>query len=415
MLHKLLLSHCMKSANRSRVMINEALLAKDVQRFIYTHENDDVHKLILQTKSFKECDIKEVATQITSRKKTKQKLPKWYTTKNIIYPNPVSIEQSSSEATAQFKASVVNGDSLIDITGGFGVDSYYFSEKITHVTHVEINPSLSAIAKHNFSQLSNKENIHFIAQDGVEYLKNSPKIYDWVYADPSRRHATKGKVFKLEDYQPNIDAILKLLGSKTKAILLKTSPLVDIKLGISVLKKVSKLYVVALKNEVKELLWVLEDNTPLPINEVPISCINLGTKQPVYTNTIGSEQLTENNYGTLTGFLYEPNAAILKAGFFKSIATHYQLQKVARHSHLYISAKKIDFPGRHFKISSCIPFNKKNLKAIPFKKANISAKNFPISVAEIRKKGNIKDGGKEYLFFTSDNAEKKIILVCTKL
>src|SRR6056297_302849 len=213
--------------------------------------------VLLEKPNFEGVSQKELAEQIEAKKKCQDKLTTWFNTPNIYYPNKLNIEQTSSETTAAYKAQMVSGKSLVDLTGGFGVDSYFFSKKMESVLHCEITSELSEIACHNFKVLG-QENIECYPVDGVVFLKSSTSNFDWIYIDPSRRNDKKGKVFLLEDCLPNLPENLSLLFEKTQNILVKTSPLLDIKMGIETLEFVKEVHVVAVQNEVKELLFILE-------------------------------------------------------------------------------------------------------------------------------------------------------------
>lgn len=391
--------------------MNINILNKEVQQFINGNLKSDVTKLILKGSPFPTVSIQEIAEQLIAKNKCKKKLPTWFSTENIYYPNKLNIEQTSSEITANYKSELVSGNSLIDITGGFGVDCYYFSQKVSTVTYCEINEDLSNIVTYNLKQF-NKKNIKTHIGDGLSFLRKSEKKFDWIYADPSRRNDTKGKVFLLEDCLPNIPEDLNLLFEKTDNILLKISPFLDITSAINELKFVKEIHIVAIENEVKELLFILEKNY---IQDITIQTINF--------NKVNQQQFSFNfghaNSATFSEpktYLYEPNAAILKAGAFQQISSQLKIDKLHLHSHLYTSTNLIEFPGRSFKIKHCISYNKKQLKKlIPSKKANITTRNFPETVDQIRKKTNINDGGNIYLFFTTDINNKHIVLICEKV
>ncbi|WP_313786494.1 THUMP-like domain-containing protein [[Muricauda] lutisoli] len=368
--------------------------------------------VLLSKPVFDGVSQKELAEQIEAKKKCKDKLPTWFNSSKIYYPNKLNIEQTSSETTAAYKAEIVSGKSLVDLTGGFGVDSYFFSKKIDQVFHCEINQELSGIASHNFKVLG-QENIQCLSEDGIEFLKRSTDSFDWIYVDPSRRNDKKGKVFLLEDCLPNLPEHLPLLFEKSHRILVKTSPLLDIKMGITALNFVKEVHVVAAQNEVKELLFVLEKGY---VGSIQVKTINLLPEQrDMFNFELEQEQDAQIHYGEPLSYLYEPNTAILKSGGFKSVAKAYDLVKLHPHSHLYTGDKIIDFPGRRFEIHQLLPYSKKSLKTIAVSKANITTRNFPLSVAEIRKKHNIKDGGNRYLFFTKTIDDALLVLDCEKV
>ncbi len=391
--------------------MNEELLNKNIQSFIQKNINEDINKLILKGSPFSKIKIQDIVKQIISKNKCRKKLPSWFDTKLIYYPDKVNIEQSSSEITASYKASLVSGKSLIDLTGGFGVDSYYFSKKIENVTQCEVNINLSKIADHNYKAL-NISNIKTISTDGINYLNKKKKCYDWIYADPSRRSKTKDKVFLLDESLPNIPKNLEILFEYTDNILLKLSPLLDIKATINELQFVKEIHVVSVINEVKELLFVLQKGYK---NKIQIKTINFkkNTKQ-IFNSVFNST--VQPAFSLPKKYLYEPNASILKAGLFNEVSHDLNVYKAHSNSHLYTSDKIISFPGRRFEIIQNISFNKKQLKKIiPEKKANITIRNFPDTVANIRKKTGLKDGGEYYLFFTTNLDNKHIIIICSKI
>ncbi|WP_420322264.1 THUMP-like domain-containing protein [Flagellimonas sp.] len=352
----------------------------------------------------------ELVEQLESKKKCKDKLPIWFHTEGIYYPNKLNIEQTSSERTAAYKANLVSGKTLLDVTGGFGVDSYFFTQNIVQVFHCEINRNLSEMASHNFEVLG-QQNIVCFAKDGIEYLKESNHKFNWVYVDPSRRSDRKGKVFLLKDCVPNLTEHLPTIFEKTSNVLVKTSPLLDITQGIKELDSTKEVHVVAINNEVKELLFVLENGYD---SDVTIKTANMvGDKEELFDFQLQNEQSVIPAFGSPEKFLYEPNSAILKSGGFKSVAEAFGLKKLQQHSHLYTSNDLIDFPGRRFEIIKTLPYSKKTLKQTGINKANITTRNFPSSVAELRKKHKIKDGGNHYFFFTKD-INGDLIVVQTK-
>ena len=391
--------------------MNHNILNKEIQAFINSNLKSDITKLILKGSSFLGVTIQEIAEQIGAKKKCEKKLATWFETKNIYYPNRLNIEQTSSEITANYKAKIISGNSLIDITGGFGVDTLHFSQKIGNVIHCEINEGLSEIVAYNNKQL-NVKNIQTHIGDGLEYLKESIEKFDWIYTDPSRRNDTKGKVFLLEDCLPNIPENLDLLFDKSTNILIKVSPFLDITSAIKELKFVKEIHVVAVENEVKELFFILEKNYTLQIN---IKTINIRRKEDhIFDFELNKE--VSATYSEPKKFLFEPNAAILKSGGFNQISTQLKIDKLHLHSHLYTAENLINFPGRCFEVMHCISYDKKLLKnLIPSRKANITTRNFPETVAQIRKKTGLKDGGNLYLFFTTNIHNNLIVLICNRV
>ena len=387
--------------------MNKHILTSEVQDFIINY-SEDITKLAFSGSPFEMVSTQELIQQIESRRKAKIKLPIWYNSENILYPPKLNLEQTSSEITAKYKASLVQGNTLADLTGGFGIDSYYFSNRFKHVYYYEHNNSLSEIAQHNFKILD-KNNIHCLSGNGLEQIKETK--YDSIYLDPSRRHDSKGKVFFLKDCEPNVPENLNFLLDHCTQLLVKTSPMLDLTVGLEELTYVKEIYIVAVSNEVKELLWLIEKG----YKQVPvIKTINID-KDTIETFDFKWKQKSTPSYSIPKKYLYEPNAAIMKSGAFELLPETYKLTKLHKHTHLYTSDELVDFPGRRFKIVKTIPYHKKELKKLGINKANVSIRNFPETVADLRKKLKIKDGGTDYLFFTTIENNNKMILICSKV
>ena len=373
--------------------MQHSILDIEIQEFIDKNLEVPISKLALQKNPFPTIEWITILNQIEAKAKSKDKLPTWFNTKNIIYPSKISVEQTSSEKTATYKSTLVSGQNLIDLTGGFGVDDYYFAKKITAVTHCEINPVLSTLVKHNFEQL-NTDNISCYAGDSLDTLTSLNTKWDWIYIDPSRRNDAKGKVFMLKDCLPNIPDNLDYYFKKSNAILIKTAPLLDLSAGLSELKHVKKIHVVAVENETVN---ILKDKTD-------------------FFEFVFNKQGVIPSYALPQKYLYEPNSAIMKSGGFDEIAVFFSLNKLHKHSHLYTSQEKIDFPGRIFEIQNCFSYSKSEMKDfLSNTKANITTRNFPDTVETIRKKWKIKEGGNSYCFFTTDENNNKIVLICNKI
>ena len=392
--------------------MNKNILNTGVQEFILENINTDTMSVLLKKPLFTGVNQKELVEQLEAKKKCQQKLPTWFKTPNIYYPNKLNIEQTSSETTAQYKANLINGNSLIDITGGFGVDDYFFSQKFTEIYHCELNENLSNIAAYNYDILG-VNNIICKAENGLDFLAKTTQNFDWIYIDPSRRNDSKEKVFLLSDCFQNVPENLDLLFNKSSNILIKTSPLLDFTIGINELKFVKEIHVIAIQNDVKELLWILEKGY---INSINIKTINISkSSNEVFSFALNDEKEMVSDLAEPLVYLYEPNSAVLKSGAFKTVGNQYQLKKLHEHSHLYTSNELIYFPGRSFKIDQVVPYQKKEIQKLGYTKANITTRNFPETVANLRKKHKIKDGGEVYMFFTKNMNEKYIVLVCTKI
>lgn len=387
--------------------MNNKLLAKDVQDYISTNLNADVNQIALAKSPFEGIIAAELATQITAKKKSEKKLPTWFNSQDIYYPPVLSIEQTSSEITAKYKSALAKGNTLIDITGGFGIDSYYFSKSVKAVTHCEINPELSAIAKHN-AQALQATNIEFKAEDGIAYVMASDTSFDTIYVDPARR-AEKGKVFMLKDCTPDIASKLDALLEKSSRIIVKTAPLLDISAGLSELKQVSEIHIVSVKNECKELLWIIDKGYNGDTKVIAVTLNNEIEKDFSFyrSSSNGSIQFIDDlNTGD---YLYEPDAALLKSGAFNLIGATYNLLKLHPQTQLFSSATvNKDFPGRIFKIEAVL--TTAALKKQENLKGNVIVRNYPAKPEDLVKKYKIKADQNQFLIFTKvGNGENVVV------
>jgi len=390
--------------------LNSRLLNKEVQEFIKENSDKEINKIVLAGSPFPDISIKELAEQIVARKQIEDKLPTFFKTDGIMFPPKLNLEQSSSEITGNFKSQLIRGKNMVDLTGGFGIDSYFFTKSFEQVTYCEQNEDLCTIARHNFNVL-NRKNISCQCGDGLDWLSHSSEKFDWIYLDPARRSAEQKKVFLLEDCTPDLLQNFDLLFSHTNQILLKLSPMIDISSVVLKIPFVKQIHLIAIKNEVKELLIVIEKGFK---KEIHISTTNFSkvteTFQALYPD-VNDVSLTYPKK-----FLYEPNSAILKSGLFNKLSKNLSLSKLHTNTHLYTSDKLINFPGRSFEIVAQTKVNKKEIKKqIPELKANVAIRNFPSTVSELRKKFKLKEGGTDYLFFTTNLNDEHIVLYCTKI
>ena len=392
-------------------MLNKALLDPEVTRFIKENRKKDLPSLILKGSPFENVSIQEIAVQIKGLKVAEKKFPAFYKNENILYPPKLNLEQTSSEVTAKYKASLISGKSGIDLTGGLGIDAYYISKNFNEFTYCELNENLAEIAAHNFKAL-NANNITVKTGNSLSTLKKSDEHFNWIYADPARRDDQGGKVFKFEDCEPNIPANLDLIFSRTANLMIKSSPILDISAGINELKHVKQVHIVAVRNEVKELLWILEEKfSGNPI----IKTINFEKDKVQEFSGNNEENLQEIDFSLPENYLYEPNAAIMKSGLFDLLAVKTNTKKLHQHSHLYTSKELIPFPGRIFEVYDIKEYSSSGLKKyFKSKKANITTRNFPETVESIRKKFKIKEGGSDYIFFTTNMHDEKIVIFCKK-
>lgn len=394
----------------------EITLSANEQQFIQDHIGDDVQRLLLRLSGNTTLNIRKLANQIIARQKAHHKLPTWYANQQLIFPPALSVEQASSEQTARYKASLVKGDLLVDLTGGMGVDSWAFAQRVEQVIYVERNETLAALTAHNLPLLSDLTiPVTILAQDGLEFLQKYPKAPDWIYLDPARRDDQGGKVVRLDNCEPNVVELWPLLRQKAHYILLKTSPLIDIDATLRQLPGVEAVYIVAVQNEVKEVLFVA-GQLSAELDQVWLTAVNLTNAEPVvFRFRRNDERTADIRFGNPERYIYEPNAALLKAGAFRILAARLGLKKLAPNSHLYTSSEQIDFPfGRTFVVQAICKPDRKSLQSAlanqPLK-ANLTVRNFPQSAEELKKKLGLHDGGDIYMLATSlQNGDKRLLI-----
>ncbi|MGJ3235295.1 THUMP-like domain-containing protein [Marivirga sp.] len=392
----------------------ELSVKEEYWKFIKDHEQDNPAQLVLKQKKFPDLPLKELASQIASRQKAKIKLPEWYAEK-VWFPSKLSLEQCSSEATAKFKSSLISGTSFADLTGGFGIDTYYLSQNFSESHYVEQQKELCELALYNFKVLNRNINIHHSQSEA--FFNSIKKPLDWIYLDPARRGDRNQKVFLWEDCSPNLVELLPLLFEKAQNILVKAAPMQDISRAIAELdNKVKAVYIIEWQGEVKELIYILSKEA---VEYPEIHAVQLSDEgKPIFS--FNGDKLKEEESSIKIGipqhFLYEPSPVMMKAGLFKQLAQKFQLSKLHPNTHLFTCHEiKKDFPGRVFKIENQIPVQKKELKKyLPEMKANLASRNFPMPIAQLKKKLGLKDGGEHYLFATTLKGEEKALLICEK-
>ena len=370
------------------------MLSPEEQHFIQIHAEQDPHQIALSGKKYPNFDLSKLASQIQARQKLAFKLPFWVSHTNLFFPPSISLEQASSEATANFKANIVHGN-ILDASGGMGVDTAAFAKKAIEVVYVERQQNLKEITAYNHAQLG-YTNIQHILGDGLAYLNQAVSTFDFIYLDPARRNAKGDKVLLFKDCEPNVLDFLPMIKGKSQ-LLLKTSPLLDLERAILELNGVDKIWVICVKNEVKEILFLKsKDATMDPVIEV----IDLNLKNShLFSGTLEAEKRKLTRIGPISNFLYEPHPGLLKAGFFKLLETG-NVFKLNSNTHLY-SSKELDtkFPGKSFQVIETGPVDMGWLnKHLPNKQVNISTRNFPGKPEDLRKKLKLSDGGDFTLF-----------------
>lgn len=389
--------------------MNQALITEEVDRYLRSHLHENAASFMLKKHPFDQISNKELTQQLVGLQKAKNKFPSLFRNLHIIYPPKVNLEQTSSEVTAQYKAQLFPCDSMIDLTGGFGIDVSAFAKACPATIHIELNSSLQQYALQLFKaqDLTTKS----YSCDGIEFLKKSLELFDLIFIDPSRKTAAHSKAILLEDYEPNVVKHLDLLLEKGKFVMIKTSPMLDLTAGFKELKFVNAVHVVAVKNEVKELLWILSQEH---VAQPEICCVNLKTDQPEFKTQWNREGVM--SYSKPRKYLYEPNAAIMKSQQFAALVKEYQLYKLDHDAHLFTSDSLIEFPGRVFKIENTIENKPKLIKRLYAKSSKgIVTRNNIQSVAQLRKKYQFKEHETDYLFFTSSEELGAIVIEASKL
>lgn len=376
------------------------ILNKEVQNYINANLETDLHSLLLKKSPFSEVSMQEMVQQIKGKKVAHRKFP-FLLKENIVFPPNLNLEQASSQSTAEFKAENLNGKKFLDLTCGFGIDAYFLSQNFEEITLVEKNPELLDLVKHNWKILN--KTATFVNENLEHFLAKNSESFDVIYLDPARRDSEKNKKFLLEDLSPNLLEIQDQLLEISSQIIIKLSPLIDISYLISVLKNVAKIQIIAVRNEVKELIVFLEKARKG--DDVEISCINLESDDAEFAFQFKEEKTAVSAFSEPQQFLYIPNNAVLKSGAFNLVSQFFNGKKLHPNTHFYTSDKRIErFPGRILEINM---IDSKHIRK--GEKYNIISKNYPLSPDEIKKKYKILDGGNCYLIFTQTQ-NRKIIL-----
>ena len=383
--------------NKNRV---KNILNKEVQNYLNANLTSDLHSLLLKKSPFAEVSMQEIVQQIKGKKVAQKKFP--YLLKNgIIFPPNLNLEQASSQATAEFKVQHLKGKSFVDLTCGFGIDAYFLSQNFEEVTLVEQNSALLGIVKHNWKTLN--RNANFINENLENFLKQNQEKFDLIYLDPARRDDQKNKKFLLEDLSPNLLEIQDQLLKISAQIIIKLSPLIDISYLISALKNIEEIQIIAVRNEVKELLVFMHSKKDK--EHTTIRCTNLESEEHSFSFIFDDEKSATSEFSEPLQYLYIPNNAVLKSGGFNSISEKFNLKKLHPNSHFYTSDELLEnFPGRVLKVEI---IDSKQIKK--GEKFNVISKNYPLTPDEIKKKYKIKDGGNEYLIFTQTQKNKIIL------
>lgn len=390
---------------------------QETLQFISQNKTADIHQLALQASRFSDVDMPFAVRQINGLQKVKHKIPLFYNTDNILFPVQLSLEQSSSESTAKYKSTLCEGNLLIDLTGGFGIDCCFMSTHFKEAIYVERNTELCELATHNFKVL-NKQHIEINNTQTEDFLTKNTRKADWIFIDPARRSSAGKKLVLLSDCEPDVAQLYPTLLEQAQKVMIKLSPMMDITAATKELPTVAEIHIISIENECKEVLLILaqENQSQQLIKTVHIRKDGSQSGIQFLANEEQAAIATYTN--EVLEYLYEPDSSVLKSGAFKLISEKFKANKLHINSHLYTSSECInEFPGRAFKVSKVWKNSKQNIKelSVKLKQANISTRNFPLSPEELRKKLKIKDGGETYLFATTLNNSEKVIIETNKL
>ena len=381
------------------------------KQFIRENLNADVPTLALK-KAPVGTDVSLALRQIAARQLLQKKVPQWAENEDLLFPVHLSIEQCSSEAAAKYKAGLLDGQTFADLTGGLGIDTFYISQRFRQTDYVEMQTELCDLARHNFAIL--KADVKVLNETAEDYLKRcEPK--DCIFIDPARRDEHGRKTVSISDCTPDVAALQDLLRQKAKRVLIKLSPMLDINKALEELHHVKAVHVVAVANECKELDLIMERDYQ---GVVQFVCVNLMTNQQELCFTMAEERSSTTRLADgVMQYLYEPNPALMKAGCFKLLTARFDMYKLHKNSNLYTSEQLIPvFPGRIFEVKGWAPYNKKVKSTLlsDVEKASIAVRNFPLSVAELRKNLKIADGDENYVFATTLKGEEKVVILTKK-
>jgi 16S rRNA G966 N2-methylase RsmD len=386
----------------------------ELKQFVQDHLDRDPAQLFLSLRGKVDFDLKFAIEQLKARQKALKKFPSWANNFSLIFPATLSLEQASSEETARFKSKLLNGRSMIDLTGGFGVDTYYLAGNFSKAIYCERNEELVDIFKYNMDVLG-ESRFEVNQGDSLQILSQTPESFDLIYVDPARRGGHNQKLYKLSDCEPDLVSNWELLKGKGNSIFIKASPMLDLKQAIQELPDIQQIWVVSVKNEVKEVLLYWQKDKKKA--ERLIHCVDLSPKgNTEFTFSFESEELASNAYSEVKAFIIEPLASLLKAGAFKSFGERFGLPKLHPNSHLFTSDTNLtNIPARIFKVIEEVRQAKKEIpKLFPSGKVNVITRNFVLSAEEVKKKYKLKDGGDDFLIATKIG-ERYRIFYCKKV
>lgn len=391
-----------------------------VQIFAREHRQDDVRRLALQAAKYPDMDFSFALHQIKGWQVACKKLPSWAAHEQLLYPQQLSMEQCSSEQTARYKQQLVqrlcgqtqNEGTLVDLTGGLGVDFSFMAQGFRQAYYVEQQVELCALAKHNFPLLG-LSSAQIICGDGTTFLQSMADQAMVIFLDPARRDAAGSKTYAIEDCTPDVALLSDELVNKAQWVVVKLSPMLDWHATVAQLKHVCEVHIVGVGGECKELLLVMQQHS----DRQPLQLYAVNDGKVFTCSAEEAQQRTPLLQTSTFDYLFEPHASLMKAGCFGALSARYGVKGLATNTHLFAAMMPVnDFPGRQFRVLAVTPFSKKSLRSAlhGIEKANLAVRNFPLSVVELRKRLKLKEGGEHYLFATTIGTMHALI-ICKKI
>lgn len=396
---------------------NEAMF-----RFIREHIDDDVNKLRLKRYPQAEFDVDFAITQIECRKRIRRKLPEIYDDGRFLFPSLLSTEQATCETIAKYHAAIVGEvDCVLDMTAGLCIDDYYIANVAKHVVSIELNETIAAVSRYNMSRL--RSNIEVVQGNSIDYITSEcvGRRFDAVFVDPARRASNQSRVYGLADCEPDILSLLPALSRITPILYVKASPMLDVTQVLRDVPGVTDVWIVSLRNECKELFFKVDFAGVEPANDVVLHCVNFAADELFEELSLpySALRLAVDSFAqSIDGYVYEPNASIMKAGAFAAVSEKYGVSKIATHSHLFTANELCkSFPGRVYEVECVLPFKEKSVKSAlkGVKKMNVSVRNFKLTAEQLKNRLKLSDGGDKYLIGTTTADGSMVVILCNRV
>lgn len=394
------------------------LLTPEESRLVASLRGKDAHWVALSVKASPKVRPSVVAEQVDGWNRLAVKVPSWCEADGLCFPFPLAIQQCSSEAVARWRASLVCGDSLLDLTGGLGVDCFFMGSGLQTVTYVDADERAVSAARNNFSILG-RDNTRFVCASAEDYLRDRKDAVSTIFIDPARRSSSGGRVFRIADCSPDVSRLADKMLSVADVVLIKLSPLLDVSLAVSQVPAVSDIYAIGHSGECKDLMLRL---SKAACGAPELHAVNIGKGGEVscFSFTKEEEFEAQNETGAeiyVGMYLFEPSPVIMKMAPFRLIAKRYGLRQIAPSTHIFVSSAFVaNFPGRRFVVRGVFDNTKRGLAALKKQchEASIVVRNFPVKAEELRRKLGLKESDHSFLFGVTDSESHKLLLLCER-